>query len=84
MFPSVSKTECCKPQSIIRHNELLQESSLKQILQATEQTLDSSLVTEVVSETSDKVDLEKQDCLACLFFFLFLGVNFNYTNVITR
>ncbi|XP_026740625.1 uncharacterized protein LOC113503032 [Trichoplusia ni] len=69
MFPSVSKTECCKPQSIIRHDELLQESSLKQILQATEQTLDSNLVTEVVSDTSDKVDLEKEDCLACLNFF---------------
>lgn len=70
MFPPVSKTECCQPQPII-HNELLQESSLKQVRVASVQSQDINLITDVISEMLDIVEsfIEQEDCSACLIFF---------------
>ncbi|KAG5863478.1 hypothetical protein JTB14_001541 [Gonioctena quinquepunctata] len=76
MFPPVSKkTEYCPPQPV-SHTELVQESSLKLVLDAAIESKDTSEVKETSIELLNKVEsnMEREDCVECLnIFFIFRG-----------
>lgn len=73
MFPPVAKKKCNLVDPVT-HYELSQESSLKQILQAGEQSQHVSDVKGAIANLLNEVEslLEQEDCVVCLnTFFIF-------------